>query len=357
MKLEQLPKNLSATAQATEPMFLDVFDEGAAFISETTSSLRRTKPALARVLSRLATDVAADACVTASVKPDSQVAETADMLGAALCDQLDELRLASHPEASAIILSAALAAVALIGAAAHSRRGESAAATAQLDAAWLRARAERHGRLLLRAVAVIESEGAAWHSDRVKKRPRDEEQWELGAAPAPSVFERWPGSNSHQIRSLIPTELSRLPCAPPSSAPATKRATQAAGALVAGGQAGGAAQRQVSEQLSDQVSEQVHAPSEPVLLKGLVRDWPAVERWSSPAYLRRKAGHRLVPIEVGAAHLSLEGEGVCEQQVVAILGVICEQQVVAILGVVCDRWQVVAIVRVVCDRRQVAGGR
>ena len=40
-----------------------------------------------------------------------------------------------------------------------------------------------------------------------------------------------------------------------------------------------------------------------------------MHRWSSPVYLQRVAGHRLVPIEVGAAHLNANEGGVNEQQV------------------------------------------
>jgi hypothetical protein len=49
----------------------------------------------------------------------------------------------------------------------------------------------------------------------------------------------------------------------------------------------------------------------PVILTGTIADWPACQRWSDPAYLKAVAGHRTVPIELGA--YQSEGFGFCLQ--------------------------------------------
>jgi hypothetical protein len=68
--------------------------------------------------------------------------------------------------------------------------------------------------------------------------------------------------------------------------------------------------------------DRVHAPPcmvfassilghRPVILTGTIADWPACQRWSDPAYLKAVAGHRTVPIELGA--YQSEGFGFCLQ--------------------------------------------
>ncbi|KAJ1448920.1 hypothetical protein M885DRAFT_489877 [Pelagophyceae sp. CCMP2097] len=42
---------------------------------------------------------------------------------------------------------------------------------------------------------------------------------------------------------------------------------------------------------------------EPAVFRRAVSDWPAVERWRRPRYLKRVIGHRTVPVEVGASWL------------------------------------------------------
>ena len=81
-------------------------------------------------------------------------------LAEALGQSLDELRLAAASDfrvAEALELSAALAAVALLGAAACSRRGDAPAAMLLLDSALLRSRSERHSDLLRCAASTIDS--------------------------------------------------------------------------------------------------------------------------------------------------------------------------------------------------------
>eukprot|EP00729_Bicosta_minor_P017492 gene17492-2925_t len=40
----------------------------------------------------------------------------------------------------------------------------------------------------------------------------------------------------------------------------------------------------------------------PVVITGAIDHWRALEKWKDPMYLSAKAGHRTVPVEVGAAH-------------------------------------------------------
>ena len=47
-------------------------------------------------------------------------------------------------------------------------------------------------------------------------------------------------------------------------------------------------------------------PSLPVVLGGVLSEWPALERWNGLAYLRRAMGHRTVPIEIGSRYTSAE---------------------------------------------------
>jgi [protein]-arginine 3-hydroxylase / protease len=48
----------------------------------------------------------------------------------------------------------------------------------------------------------------------------------------------------------------------------------------------------------------------PVIIRGLVSEWPAVadpdRKWSDLDYLRRIAGFRLVPVEVGSKYTERE---------------------------------------------------
>lgn len=46
------------------------------------------------------------------------------------------------------------------------------------------------------------------------------------------------------------------------------------------------------------------APGQPVVLNGLLRDWPAMQRWHKPQYLMSLAGERTVPVELGEHYLS-----------------------------------------------------
>uniref|UniRef100_A0A182MYC5 JmjC domain-containing protein n=1 Tax=Anopheles dirus TaxID=7168 RepID=A0A182MYC5_9DIPT len=43
---------------------------------------------------------------------------------------------------------------------------------------------------------------------------------------------------------------------------------------------------------------------EPAILKGIIDDWPAMERWHDPNYLLTVAGERTVPIEIGSQYSS-----------------------------------------------------
>eukprot|EP00887_Chlorella_sp_A99_P001766 scaffold19.g1766.t1 len=45
------------------------------------------------------------------------------------------------------------------------------------------------------------------------------------------------------------------------------------------------------------------SPQQPCMITGAMEDWPAVQRWCDPEYLRRVAGPRTVPVEVGRHYL------------------------------------------------------
>ena len=51
------------------------------------------------------------------------------------------------------------------------------------------------------------------------------------------------------------------------------------------------------------------ARAQPFTITGAVVQWPALTLWQSREYLHRVAGHRLVAVEVGAAHRSGSGSG------------------------------------------------
>lgn len=56
--------------------------------------------------------------------------------------------------------------------------------------------------------------------------------------------------------------------------------------------------QQVDEQPFDPDAgfERIVAAGRPLLLRGLVKDWPAVERWSSLDYIEQRVGRRSIPI-------------------------------------------------------------
>ena len=54
--------------------------------------------------------------------------------------------------------------------------------------------------------------------------------------------------------------------------------------------------------LSD-FSQRFFRPRTPVIIKGMLEPWPALQLWRDEAYLRRVMGHRLVPVETGRSYL------------------------------------------------------
>ena len=48
---------------------------------------------------------------------------------------------------------------------------------------------------------------------------------------------------------------------------------------------------------------EAHFGVNPVLYRGGVAHWKAIERWRCPDYLRERAGHVTVPVEVGATYI------------------------------------------------------
>lgn len=273
----------------------DVFDRAAYFVSATVRQLRCKRPALSRALKGCAADLHMGGL-------DVQVRGSASALAAALSQQLDELRLVDSEEpAEASVLSAALAAVALIGGAACSKCNDKATATALLDSALLRARRQAHSDLLLCAIAVLEdafSEEAALH---MGKRQRRGGWVASGESPSPSASPPMPSPSSAptaSIRQLSIASGEAALCA------AVHRAT------------------------SDRI--------EPLLLRGIACSWPATTRWADPDYLRCVAGSRLVPVEVGAMHLA-GARGASESGGVTESGGVREQTVVVPLRTFIDQ--------------------
>lgn len=50
--------------------------------------------------------------------------------------------------------------------------------------------------------------------------------------------------------------------------------------------------------------ENHYKPQKPLLLKGIINHWPALEKWKDLNYLNQKAGPRTVPIELGSQYTS-----------------------------------------------------
>ncbi|CEM25725.1 unnamed protein product [Vitrella brassicaformis CCMP3155] len=48
---------------------------------------------------------------------------------------------------------------------------------------------------------------------------------------------------------------------------------------------------------------QFFLPKKPVLLRGVFRSWPAVDKWRDFSYLRKVAGRRTVPVEIGSSYI------------------------------------------------------
>uniref|UniRef100_A0A7S0LGP3 JmjC domain-containing protein n=1 Tax=Coccolithus braarudii TaxID=221442 RepID=A0A7S0LGP3_9EUKA len=214
---------------------------------------------------------------------EMQITKEVTLLADALAQQLDCMRLkvSGTSEVQAgdgstfviVELSSALAAIALLGAVAFSRSSDIRSASVLLDGALLRARAEKHTHLLQRALAVLESE---WETFSGKlKRKREDATWVFAQHITSQVHGQWARVASYGAQP------------PVVEAPFSRETVQAASA--------------------------------PLLLAGIASTWPAVRRWSSPSYLQHVAGHRLVPIEVGAVHLGKAEGGVNEQQVLRTL--------------------------------------
>lgn len=255
----------------------DLFDAAAAFVADTTQRLTPKFPALSRAMRGLAADIP---------EKSASVRDSTGALFGELARQLDELRLSSSASSADVEqLSAALSCVALVGSAACSKCAAPAEAIALLDGALLRSRAELHTSLLSRAIEIVESA----HTEKTPRLPTSckrhhEDVWtdaEPGVEPSDVV-----GPHHHHVRSVA---------------------------------AGGGADDDDDALLQAAVRD----ANEPLLMRGLARAWPALERWSRPAYFRaRPLGWRLVPIEVGAAHLgdarAADGS-VCEQTVLRTL--------------------------------------
>lgn len=258
----------------------DTFDRASAFVAVAVSCLR-TKPALQRALQGLASDVR-------NGERSKQVEGGASALAAALSEQLDLLRLSAHGSTNAVELSSALTAASLVGSAACSKRGDLVAATALLDGALLRSRAEEHSAILRDTLAEIE---AAYLTDvenfPCAKRQRLSEVTPSTSPPSPTSF------------------------SPPSLPPAALLPIDSPAVVITTGD---------DEALDERIrAATLPGTTEPVLVLGLALSWPARARWADLRYLRRVAGHRLVPIEVGAALLGKATDGVCEQTVLRTL--------------------------------------
>ena len=260
----------------------DFFDTASAFVATSIAALRRNRPALSKALSGLLGDMRR-AHVEEAQSVIMNVRDGTAALTIALGEQLDGLRLRSDVASSVgLELSMALAASALLGSAAQSRLGETHEAIATLDAALLRSRSSKHTSLLQQAVGVLESIGIDSSGPTQCKRQR-------------TAASGWP----------TPQGCSESPLA------------------AFGSQMRKVCARSSGSQGSDpRVEALIRGASEPLVLTGLASSWPAIRRWAEPKYLHDVAGHRVVPIEIGAAHLEVGGseEGVGEQQVLRTLG-------------------------------------
>jgi len=238
---------------------VDPFDASAAFVAETIGLLREHKPGLASAVRSLCSDIE-----SGSSRP-VLAASVAQGLHADLSGCLDRLRLLPSAAGSADEqqLSAALAAVALLGAAAFSRGGRLGDGSALLDAALLRSRAAAHSAALQRVLSLVS----------------------LTLTTGPH-----PGTGS-----------------PPATEPPPSTRGWGVPPPPTGEMSGADLRAFVSA---------VCALSCPRLAPRLAAAWPAVRRWSEPNYLRARHGHRLVPVEVGAEHIGERAlHGVGEQQV------------------------------------------
>lgn len=52
------------------------------------------------------------------------------------------------------------------------------------------------------------------------------------------------------------------------------------------------------------LSSQHYDKREPALLRGIIDDWPAMQKWHDPNYLVGLAGERTVPVEMGSQYSS-----------------------------------------------------
>ena len=254
----------------------DLFDLASCFVADSAAALRQTRPALGRAVAGLADDLR-------KMDNAEAVKNNAMLLATALAKQLDESRLSSSVEPGEE-LGAAAVAVALIGSAACSRCADLAAASLLLDGALLRARCRAHTSLLQSAHAVLDDLSDASVSGAPSKRPRRADNWSTTNSTAPSAAPHW--SRRSQTVQVV------------EAATSTSE----------------------SDGQADAMAMAIRDGAEPVLFAGLASSWPALDRWSRPAYLREVAGRRLVPIEVGAAHLETVGaDGVGEQTVLRTL--------------------------------------
>mmetsp|Transcript_29463 Transcript_29463/g.94149 ORF Transcript_29463/g.94149 Transcript_29463/m.94149 type:complete len:446 (-) Transcript_29463:143-1480(-) len=256
----------------SRPM-VDPFDASAAFVAETIGLLREHKPGLASAVRSLCSDVE-----SGSSRP-VLAASVAQGLHADLSGCLDRLRLLPSAAGSADEqqLSAALAAVALLGAAAFSRGGRLEDGSALLDAALLRSRAAAHSAALQRVLSLVS----------------------LTLTTGPH-----PGTSS-----------------PPATEPPPSTRGWGVPPPPTGEMSGADLRAFVSA---------VCALSCPRLAPRLAAAWPAVRRWSEPNYLRARHGHRLVPVEVGAEHIGERAlHGVGEQQVVCTLEAFIDDVILA----------------------------
>mmetsp|Transcript_27016 Transcript_27016/g.89895 ORF Transcript_27016/g.89895 Transcript_27016/m.89895 type:complete len:453 (+) Transcript_27016:71-1429(+) len=252
---------------------VDPFDASAAFVAETIGLLREHKPGLASAVRSLCSDIE-----SGSSRP-VLAASVAQGLHADLSGCLDRLRLLPSAAGSADEqqLSAALAAVALLGAAAFSRGGRLEDGSALLDAALLRSRAAAHSAALQRVLSLVS----------------------LTLTTGPH-----PGTSS-----------------PPATEPPPSTRGWGVPPPPTGEMSGADLRAFVSA---------VCALSCPRLAPRLAAAWPAVRRWSEPNYLRARHGHRLVPVEVGAEHIGERAlHGVGEQQVVCTLEAFIDDVILA----------------------------
>ena len=294
----------------------DFFDQAAAFVSEVTDHLRRRRPATSRALRRLT-------CETRAGEHPGPIASSARALSAALIEQLDRSRLEPTADDDVVEMSAALTGVALLGASAHLRGGHLDLASALLDGALLRSRLASHTALIQRALSVLE--------ETLEERKAAEAAKAVQERPHSNKRRRTPEEGGNECRGVDGHEDG---CGDDGCCDN------------GGGDDGGGGEGHGDETAAfglqrvravdartaphEELAALVHAAAAPALLSGLAADWPALQKWADLAHLRRVAGRRLVPIEVGATHLKNtwhEAVG-CEGGSVEDVGGVCEQQVV-----------------------------